>query len=174
MTSLTYHVAISTDGFIADPQGGFDAFTHDTEVVDDFLSSIREYDAVVMGRKTYDVGLSQGVTNPYPWLSTYVFSRSLERSPDPAVTLVSTAASAASVVSELKQKHERLWLCGGADLAGQLLGAGLIDRLLLKVNPFLLGQGIPLFQSPTEPRQLELQSRHEYGCGVSLVEYRVN
>lgn len=38
----------------------------------------RRFDAMLMGRKTYQVGLDQGLTNPYPTLDQYVFSCSAE------------------------------------------------------------------------------------------------
>jgi riboflavin biosynthesis pyrimidine reductase len=34
-----------------------------------------------------------------------------------------------------------VYLCGGGALAGSLLDAGLIDRLVLKVNPLVFGRG---------------------------------
>ena len=49
-------------------------------------------------------------------------------------------------VRQLKDEAGRgIWLCGGADLASTLFAEQLIDQLNLKVNPFLMGSGIPLF-----------------------------
>jgi dihydrofolate reductase len=44
---------------------------------------------------------------------------------------------------------------GGADLASTLLAANLIDELVLKLNPLLLGEGIPLFSRIEKPVTLE-------------------
>jgi dihydrofolate reductase len=102
------------------------------------------FDTVLMGRKTYDVGFKAGVTNPYPHLQQYLFSKSLKVSPDEQVTLV--LEDTVQFVEQLKQLPGKgIWLCGGANLASSLFAAGLIDRLILKVNPFLMGEGIPLF-----------------------------
>jgi hypothetical protein len=37
-----------------------------------------------------------------------------------------------------------IYLCGGADLATELFKKGLLDEVILKLNPVLLGSGIPL------------------------------
>lgn len=104
-----------------------------------------DFDIVVMRRATYDVGRAVGATNPYPWLETYVVSRSLECPPDPAVKVL---ASVPDVV-RLKRTAEgkRVWLCGGGSLAGQALESGLIDAVIIKRNPVVFGEGIPLFEA---------------------------
>ncbi|OKH53765.1 hypothetical protein NIES2101_09950 [Calothrix sp. HK-06] len=55
-----------------------------------------------MGRKTYEVGLKDGISNPYPQMRQYVFSHTLKESPDNNVELVSD--NAVDVVKELKQQ----------------------------------------------------------------------
>ncbi|MBW4601181.1 MAG: hypothetical protein KME29_16795 [Calothrix sp. FI2-JRJ7] len=35
-----------------------------------------------MGRKTYEVGLKDGISNPYPQMRQYVFSHTLKETPD--------------------------------------------------------------------------------------------
>ncbi len=55
--------------------GSFDALLARGEHVDDFLESYNWFDVVLMGRKTYEVGLKFDVTNPYPAMKQYVFSR---------------------------------------------------------------------------------------------------
>src|SRR5262245_33809764 len=119
MRKLKYHVACTLDGFIAHPDGSFDGFVDQGDHVADFLASYATYDAVLMGRKTYEVGLRVGVTDPYPTMKPYVFSRGMTRSPDPRVTIVSEKAG--DVVRALKREPGKdIWLCGGADLARAL------------------------------------------------------
>lgn len=172
MRSLKYYVATSVDGFIAHKDGTFDGFVPEGEHVQDFLASYEWFDVVLMGRKTYDVGLQHGVTNPYPTLESYVFSKSLKESPDPAVKLVSD--NLVEVVRDLREKDGKpIWLCGGAELASQLFEAGLVDELILKLNPFLMGEGIPLFAGVIRQTQLDLYEKKIYDNGVLLLKYRV-
>ncbi len=172
MRPLKYYVASTVDGFIAHPDGSWGGFLFEGDHVTDFLESYRWFDTVLMGRKTYEVALREGITNPYPTMKGYVFSRSMEKSPDENVQLVSEGA--VEKVLELKrQPGKDIWLCGGAVLATTLHQAGLIDWLILKLNPVVLGSGIPLFLGNIETTALELTDRKIYDNGVLLLHYRV-
>jgi len=58
-------------------------------------------------------------------------------------------------------------------LAATLLEAGLIDEVILKLNPLLMGAGVPLFVRVEEPVHLELIASKAYPNGVLLLSYRV-
>ena len=190
MRDVVYYVAVTLDGYIAHADGSFDGFPWDEAFVADLFASFPEtipahlhrnrisradnkwFDAVLMGRKTYEVGVREGITCPYPTLDQYVFSRTMQESPDEQVELVTEHA--VEVVTGLKeQPGKAVWLCGGADLATTLLKASLIDRLILKVNPVLFGSGIPLFLNNIQPTELELTDSKAYGSGHVVLHYRV-
>lgn len=64
-----------------------------------------------------------------------------------------------------------IWLCGGGALAGALRDE--IDRLILKVNPVLLGTGIPLFEpGGTNSQPVTLESTRSFKSGVYMSSYR--
>jgi dihydrofolate reductase len=172
MRKLKYHVAITADGFIAREDGSFDCFPTDGEHVTDYLESLKSYGAVIMGRKTYEVGLKMGITDPYPFLKTYVFSRSMKASPHERVELMN--ANLAEAVRKLKDEPGKdIYLCGGAELATQLFEEGLIDEVILKVNPLLLGSGVPVVSNIGRHVNLELIDTKVYDTGVVLLSYRV-
>src|SRR5688500_11147251 len=83
MRELKYYVACSADGFIARSNGSLVFFPSDGEHLADLMKSFPEtfpthlretlnvragnrcFDTVLMGRKTYQLGLDIGVTSPY-------------------------------------------------------------------------------------------------------------
>jgi len=169
---LKYHVAITADGFIAREDGSFDCFPLEGEHVADYLESLKSYGAVLMGRNTYEVGLRLGVTNPYPHLKSYVFSRTMKESPDERVEFV--AENVMELVRKLKaEPGQDIYLCGGGALATELFKEDLIDEVILKLNPLLLGSGIPLISDIGRHVDLELIDSKVYDSGVVLLSYRV-
>lgn len=185
---LSYLIATTVDGFIASPDGRFDFFPMEGDHIAALASELPEtlpkhvramlkldaaparFDTVLMGRGTYEPALSAGIAHPYDPLDTWVFSRTL--TPKDEGGLHITADDPVAVVRALKAKPGRdLWLCGGADLAGQLVGE--IDELVVKVNPVLAGEGVPLVRCGFHPRMLKLQSQRVFSSGVLWLTYDV-
>ena len=188
MRELKYYVACTVDRFIARVDGSFDFFLaegqHLTELVAAYPETIpahiraalgvnaenRWCDTVLMGRKTYEVGLPFGVTSPYPHLAQYVFSRSMPRSLADDVRLVDS--DPLECVQSLKRKPGKdIWLCGGGALAAAVFPE--IDELILKINPVILGSGIPLFDGLVDHTALTLAEVKTYDNGFMLVRYRL-
>ncbi|MFF7454045.1 dihydrofolate reductase family protein [Kitasatospora sp. NPDC008115] len=186
MRKLTYYVGATIDGFIAAPDDDYAALM--AYVGGEFLSHMCEeypetvptpgraamgiadapnkrFDTVLMGRGTYDQGLPAGLTSPYAHLRQIVFSRGLTESPDPAVEV--TAADPLSRVRELKREDGLgIWLCGGGDLAGQLLPE--IDELVVKQYPLVFGSGVPLFRADYAPHAFEPTGARTFPNGVTV------
>ncbi len=188
MRKLTYFIACSADGFIAREDGSIDDFTFDGPHVDDLLSefpetipthlrqyfdiddSNKQFDTVLMGRRTYEVGLNAGVTSPYAHLNQFVFSTTISKSPDTSVTLVSS--NALDVVRQLKEQDgSGIWLCGGSSLASALFDE--IDEIVMKSNPFLMGHGKPMFAQAVPKTELLQIERRNYTNGFALTKYMV-
>jgi hypothetical protein len=112
MRKLIYYVACSVDRFIAHSDGTHEGFLMEGEHFVDLIANFPEtfpaqfrdvlgisgenkcFDTVLMGRRTYEVGLKEGVTNPYPQMQQYVFSRTLPASIERNIELISTAIGA--------------------------------------------------------------------------------
>ena len=62
---------------------------------------------------------------------------------------------------------------GGANLATQLLRAGLLDELLLFTHPAILGFGRPLFDDYDVPLELDLLEHRSFKSGVTMHRYAV-
>lgn len=172
LAELVYYVASTIDGFIAHEDGSFDGFEWDDEVVSDFFADLKKFGTVLMGRKTYDVGLREGKTSPYPSMRQVVFSRTMEKSPHADVELVRSDVVEFARACK-SQATAPIWLCGGSEVASLLGASGLIDRVTVKLNPVLFGAGIPLFHEHIDQMKLDLQSTKSYDCGIVLLDYQV-
>ncbi len=191
MRELVYYAAVSIDGYIAGPAGEFDAFLvegdHMETVYGRYADAIptapaaalgieqpaTTFDTVLMGWNTYAVGLPFGMTNPYSHLRQFVFSRTRTEADIPGEhpNLTLTADDPVEVVRRLKaEPGASIWLCGGGALATALVDE--IDRLVLKRNPLLFGDGIPLFAPGAyDPRSFEEVGTTAFESGVVVSEY---
>ncbi len=186
MRKLVYFVAATIDGFIAAPDRSADFFgvepdvaahlaTHWPQTLPTFTHAqfgidrpTGRFDALVMGRATYDPALEIGVTSPYAHLKQYVFSRTLPPAPDPEVEIVS--GDPVGFVQDLKrQAGGDIWLCGGGQLAGQLLPE--VDELVVKLNPLVAGSGVPLAARDFDPRRFTLTEARPLASGVVVLHY---
>jgi dihydrofolate reductase len=172
MRKVVYYVSTTVDGFMEGEDGSWEAFVWEGPHVTDYLDYRKQVDIVLMGRRTYENGLKQGVTNPYPAMQQYVFSRTLKESPDPNVTIVSEGA--VELVTKIKQEDGKdIWLCGAGDFAATLFAANLVDQIYIKLNPAMIGAGVPLIRSIGRTIFLELHECKDYGNNVLLLKYNV-
>jgi dihydrofolate reductase len=141
MRKVRYSVAATLDGFIADPDGGYDWIIMDEEI--DFAAMFEEFDTFVMGRKTWDVSAETEFVQMFGGKEVIVFSKTLKTAPRPGVTVVGTEP--ADTVRALKQKPGKdIWLFGGGSMFRALVDAGLVDTVEVAIMPVLLSQGVPL------------------------------
>jgi dihydrofolate reductase len=96
----------------------------------------------------------------------------MEVAPDPEVELVRGNASAR--VRSLKSASGRgIYLCGGSQLAAGLWNDDLIDEVVVKVNPVVLGAGVPLVAAGIQRGKLALVGQRTFDSGVVFLRYRV-
>jgi len=128
----------------------------------------QRFDTVLMGRKTYEVGLREGITSPYSPLRQYVISGTMLESPDPSVEL--HKGQPLGLVHRLKAETGKdIWLCGGSKLAAAVFPE--IDELILKINPVVIGAGIPLFNGFAGTLATTLLEHNAYFNGFVFARY---
>ncbi|ALU71521.1 MULTISPECIES: dihydrofolate reductase family protein [Rhodococcus] len=190
MRKLVYYVGASLDGYIAGPDGEFDFFPVSEQITawicDRYPETVpthvrpalgiedapnRTFDTVVMGRGSYEPGLSLGVTSPFAHLRQFVVSSTLPDAEDPPVTIVRTDPRA--VVRSLKEEEgQDIWLCGGGTLAGELLPE--IDELIVKRYPVVAGAGIPLIRGNYAPTLFTPTATESLDDGASITWLKRN
>ena len=145
MRRVRYSVAMSLDGYIADPAGGFDWIVMDPDI--DFNDLFKDFDTILMGRKSWEVTRAAGGGPAMPGVATYVISRTLRQQDCPDATV---SADPAQTVADLRKKTGKdIWLFGGGELFRSLLAQGLVNAVEVGIIPILLGAGLPLL--PPDP-----------------------
>jgi len=178
---IIYSVAVSADGFIARGDGGVDWLDRPRTAGDYGMADFyRSVDTVLMGRKTWDFGVSYGQPR-FGGKKNYVFTRS----PSPRrralakrsrVELVSTEPIdefARRIRAEKGKETKDIWLVGGASLFAGFLDAGEVDSIIAHVQPILIGEGIPLVEAARRTVPLRLVASKKYSDGVVRLEYAV-
>lgn len=180
MRKVTLGLANSLDNYIARKDGGADWLRWTPEIAEISSAFIKTVDAILIGRKTYEVMLKCGETS-YPGARNYVFTKSARHATrfqkalagkDEAVEVVSE--DAASFVRRLKKrKGKGIVVFGGGALAQSLFEHDLIDEVVLNVHPILLGSGIPLFHELKHQIDLKLIGCRPLKSGSVMLSYRV-
>ena len=62
-----------------------------------------------------------------------------------------------------------VWLVGGGELVGSFADAGLLDEILLGMQPVFLGAGAPLLPRRLTSKRIRLESARQDGQQVLLV-----
>jgi dihydrofolate reductase len=158
--------------------GGWQAPLFDQESGTVMFEHARSMDALLLGRKTYDIFANYWPTAPeeIPFTSLlngvpkYVASRTLA---GPLAWEGSSlvAEDLAQGVTSLKERHDEVHVIGSLDLVQSLLRFGLVDRLNLWLYPLLLGRGKQVFGDGTVPTALRLTESVTYPNGTLQLAY---
>ncbi|MDA2811507.1 dihydrofolate reductase family protein [Nocardiopsis sp. RSe5-2] len=190
MRKVTYSLTASLDGYIVDPEGGFDFAPPDDELFRFATDEVRAHDVHLLGRRLYETMLFwedaewrtpdrdrsrdtamlefAGVWNPLPKV---VFSTTLSQ------VRGSARLASGSVAEEIERLRaepgEGDIAIGGATLAHEAAAADLIDEYRVRVCPVLVGGGIPYFAHQARHVDLELVETRTFDSGVVFLHHRV-
>lgn len=170
-----------TDGGFA--HGGWSMPWFDPQVMGGAIAAVMaDTEALLFGRRTWqtmaaawpDRAGSDPFADSMNAIRKYVVSSTLDAS---ELTWENShllpAEDPIESVAALKAKPGgTLSLMGSTQLATALLRAGLVDELLLMIEPVLLGGGKSIFPSDREMRALELVSVQPTDTGVLVCTYR--
>lgn len=177
MRNVILYIAMSLDGYIADPKGGVDWLTGqdlENQEAGSYPEFIETIDTVIMGWKTYHQIITE--LSPNQWVYEGKKSYVLTHGEHPVVEEVEFINQPLEgFITALKnQEGKAIWICGGASIAGQLIKSNLIDRYHVTVIPTLLGNGVRLFDTIHHEIKLELISTQSYNGMTDLVYERRN
>ena len=163
------------DGFA---HGGWQAPLIDEQSGQDMFEGARDMDALLLGRKTYEIFAGYWPTAPAEMPFTgllndvpkYVASHSLN---DPLSWHGSTVLEGdlAESIPALKERHDEVHVIGSLDLVHSLLRLGLVDRLDLWLYPLVLGSGKTVFADGSMPTAFRLTDSTTYPSGALHLAY---
>ncbi len=185
MRSVTYSMAVSLDGYVVGPDGAFDWTPPDEEVFNLAADEVRNAGVHLLGRRLYETMLywESADQNPSLSYSTLEFAAMWRALPKVvfSTTLSAVQGNARLASGGLAQEIERLKAepaegdiaIGGATLAAEAAGLGLIDEYRARVCPVLVGGGHPFFPHSEQRVNLELVESRSLHSHVVYLRYRV-
>ncbi len=144
----------------------------------DFSSFTSKVGAVIVGKRSYELGIAQG------WFKNEAYG------PSPIFVLCEKVPKNSSrdadfrfITAGVREAHRQasaaavkkwIYLFGGPGVFQQFLNEDLVDELRITIAPILIGKGIHLFDNLTE-RHIELEklSVVDFPNGMIATEYRV-
>ncbi len=169
---ISYNLAASIDGYIADDKGGvswLDKLKIDPADTghEAFFETV---DALVMGRDTYAFVQDYGEW-PYGDIPVWVCTgRPLETMQ--GCNLQNGTDPETVHKCALQSQVEHLWLVGGGKLASSFLQGGLLTHVGISLMPIVLGSGIKLFDEMPRWKFLQQKSSAQMP-GFTHIEYEV-
>ena len=160
--------------------GGWQAPLFDEVVGEQVGAGMAELDALLLGRKTYDIfaafwpyqeeGVDAEVARLFNRLPKYVASRGKPTLEWANSTLL--GPDLAGDVRQVRERHSNVHVIGSIDLAQTLFAERLFDRLTLWIFPIVLGSGKKVFADSAVPANLTLiEPAVTSGTGAVLLRY---
>lgn len=189
MGKLVIDMFVTLDGVAQGPggpdedrEGGFDHGGWQAPYLDQDSGEImgehiERMDALLLGRKTYDIFAAYwpqapkdlAIAEKLNSVPKYVASRTLRSADWNNSTVV--GGDVAAEVAKVKDAHNELHVIGSTDLIQTLLTAELVDRINLWVYPIVLGTGKRLFREGALPAALQLKMSATFPSGTVLLVY---
>jgi dihydrofolate reductase len=157
--------------------GGWTVPFFDEELGDQMVELIGRTDAILLGRKTYDVfiqhwphvGDEDPIAAKLNSAPKYVVSRTLDSADWQNTTVL--RGELRDEIPQLKAQHDEVQVPGSASLIQSLLREDLVDEFSVLVFPIVLGTGKRLFGEGTIPRSMRLVETKTFPTGVALHRY---
>ncbi len=175
MRKLIVSEFVTLDGVMEAPEKWVFQF-HDEPSAGFKTAEINEVDALLLGRRTYEIfaaswpAMTGELADRMNGIRKYVASAKpgqLDWHNSEALT-----GDAGGAVSALKQRPGgNILLAGSGSLARTLAQRGLVDEYRLFICPVVLGTGERLFNLPSAARSLTLTETRTFDSGALLVRY---
>lgn len=172
---------MTLDGYFEGPDHEIDWHHVDAEFNDFSDEQLNSVDAILFGRKTYDLMVSYWTT-PEALKNDPIIANQMNSKPKIVFSKTMTKADwnntiliKDNILSEMEKVKalpgKDLIIFGSANLASTFIQLDLIDEYRIIINPVILGQGNPLFKQSTEKLNLKLIKSKTFMSGNVLLSY---
>lgn len=162
--------------------GGWSMPYFDPEVMGAVIAGFAaQNEVLVQGRRTYEVSASAWPNrsgDPFSdWINAaqkYVVSDTLDEADLTwkPTSIVRRADLVAEVSAMRETSGGNVYIYGSLTVVRTLLAAGLVDELVLMIEPITLGGGKTLFPTDGMARKFDLTSAETAATGVQVCRYR--
>lgn len=161
------YMAITANGFIARENNETSWSEKEWE---SYANQIKNSDAIIIGRKTYDLMRANKefdkISNPF----TVVITNSKIKDERNFVFVKSAKES----LNLLKKKgFFKVVVCGGSEINSIFMKENLIDEIYLDIEPFIFGKGIKLFSDSEFEKKLELVEVNRLSNNEIQLHYKI-
>jgi|SRR5579885_3364635 len=163
-------MAVSANGIIASKTGSEDFLSHDNWL--QFVKLAKRVGCFMWGRKTYEAVIKwEGdYLSELEGVKKIILSQSdiklkegfvLKHSPEEALKYLESESFQEAIIT------------GGSTTNSEFAKRGLIDEVILDINPSVLGEGIPVFAPSDFELKLKLISSEKVGEDIIELRYKV-
>ena len=163
-------MAISANGIIATETGDEEFLSH--ENWEKFCELAKEFGNFVVGRKTYEAVKKWGDGYNFDDLvgvEKVIISQDQNLKLDKGYVLANSPEDALAKLSE--KGFESVLVTGGANINSAFAKGGLLDEVILNVEPVIVGKGIPLFAAQDFELKTKLISVDKSSGGIVTLRY---
>jgi len=172
MRKIILSLAVSLDGYIAKPNGDVEwlkKVPNPNKLDYGFSEFYKTIDTTIMGNNTYKEILGFNIPFPFQDKENFVISRAN----NPDTEFVHFTSDVFNLVRGLKSKNgKNIWLIGGGQINTEFLNKGLIDELLIRIVPIVIGEGLPLFANKPDEVIFELIKTETFSTGIVQLTYQ--
>jgi dihydrofolate reductase len=186
MRKIVLVVHVSLDGYVAGPDGELDWFPKGDENLGLVNEIIKNADATLMGRVSYELldqywpsafQLSDTTKNEkkfsiwYNSISKIVVSKKIIESDHQLFTIINE--NVVEKIMEIKKYQGKdIIIFGSPSISQILIAQDLIDSFWLFVNPIIFGKGIRLFKQTDKMIQFQLLNSTQLSNGEIALNYK--
>ena|SRR5579859_5362575 len=185
MRKLKLQMQLSLDGFVAGAKGEMDwlVWNWDDELKKYVNDMTEPVDCILLGRKladgfipTWKAMLSKPETADsfaQKMVDTHkvIFSKTLKKS-----AWENTELADGDITEEIprfkNKKGGEIIVYGGGNFVSNLIKHGLIDEYNFFINPVAIGNGMTIFTTIENKRNLKLVTSKSFECGITLLRYQ--